>query len=298
MNRREFQKQLALLLCTPGLLRATSQKSKNVQELLKQTRTALGGESKIAGVRSLTAVAKFRRPIGDREMTGEVQYDILIPDHYMKTETLSLPGGAEATMIDALSGTESWRDTKTGPSMGGGHIVIRRPDAADPAGAARQTQELRAELSRQSILLLGGLSSLQASYAGEAESEDGKADTIDFKSENFEARLFLDIQSHIPLMMTYKTAAPRIVMQTMRAAPGSAPSTERHAEESAERMRQEAERAPLVDAEVTLDDYRSVSGIQFPHRLTRSINGKVAEELEFVSFKVNPNLKPENFQRK
>ena len=47
-----------------------------------------------------------------------------------------------------------------------------------------------------------------------AESPDGKAYVIDVKSaDNFAARLFIDEQTHLPLMVTYKGPQPRIMTQ-------------------------------------------------------------------------------------
>ena len=54
----------------------------------------------------------------------------------------------------------------------------------------------------------------QYTYAGEAESPDGKAYVIDVKNaDNFTARLFIDEQTHLPLMVTYKAPQPRMMTQ-------------------------------------------------------------------------------------
>src|SRR4029078_6332434 len=49
-------------------------------------------------------------------------------------------------------------------------------------------------------------------FAGEAESPDGKAYVIDVKNaDNFSARLFIDEQNNLPLMVTYKGPQPRMM---------------------------------------------------------------------------------------
>ena len=66
-------------------------------------------------------------------------------------------------------------------------------------------------------------------YAGEAESPDGKAHVIDVKNaDGFAARLFIDEQTHLPLMVTYQGPQPRMV-DDRRAAPrrGGAPGRSR-----------------------------------------------------------------------
>ena len=55
----------------------------------------------------------------------------------------------------------------------------------------------------------------QYTFAGEAESPDGKAYVIDVKNaDNFAARLFIDEQTHLPLMVTYKAAQPRMMTRS------------------------------------------------------------------------------------
>ena len=50
-----------------------------------------------------------------------------------------------------------------------------------------------------------------------------------------------------------------------------------------------------VDITIFLDDYKTVSGVQLPHHITRSIDGKPTEELTFKTITVNPAFKPDTF---
>ena len=53
-------------------------------------------------------------------------------------------------------------------------------------------------------------------YGGQAESPDGKADIIDVTGpDDFKARLFVDADTHLPLMLTYMEPEARVVMRTM-----------------------------------------------------------------------------------
>ena len=83
----------------------------------------------------------------------------------------------------------------------------------------------RADISR---LMLGWFASThpalaaEYTYAGEAESPDGKADVIDAKNaDGFSARLFIDRESHLPLMVTYQGPQPRMI--TAGGPPGAGP---------------------------------------------------------------------------
>jgi hypothetical protein len=96
-------------------------------------------------------------------------------------------------------------------------------------------------------------------------------------------------------MLTYKGKKPRIVTQTMT------PGAPRNPEEMEKRMKEmeaEATKQPDVEFRIYLSDYREVNGVSFPHKLTRSIENEVNEELEVKTVKINPQLKPEKFVKK
>ena len=53
-------------------------------------------------------------------------------------------------------------------------------------------------------------------YGGQAESPDGKADIIDVTGpDDFKVRLFVDTETHLPLMLTYMEPEARMVMRTV-----------------------------------------------------------------------------------
>ncbi len=269
-------------------------------QILNQARAALGGE-KLKSVNSLSAAGSYRRVMGDREMSGELQIDLLMPGKIMRTETLSPMPSMEITRIEALNGDKVWTDQQSS-GMGGGMVVIRRPGGDTPQGQAAQQNAIRAEFAR---LVLGWLLStpssapVEFSYTGEAEAPDGKAYVLDVKGPNgFAAKLFLDQKSHRPLIMTYIGKKPRMITRTMTSgASGHRPGDE-EIEKRIKDAEAEAAKQPDVEYQISYSDYREVNGVSLPHRLTRAINGEVNEEWEISKFKVNPVLKAEKFEKK
>jgi len=266
--------------------------------LINQARTAMGGDK----LNSLSVTGNYRRTFGQMEMSGEVNYDLILPDKMMKTETMNPMPGLEITHIETINGEEVWEDQQQ-HGGGGGMIMFRRGPGgpvADPKKAhAALQQGIRSDFARLSIgLLLTAPSSfpVEFSFAGEAESPDGKADVLDVKGpDGFAVRLFLDQKTHMPLMLSYLGKKPRVMTQTL------APGAPRHPEEMEKRMKEmEAEdaRQPEVEFRIYLSDYREVNGVSIPHKLTRSIADEVNEELEIKSVKINPQLKPEKFVKK
>jgi len=271
---------LALVL---GDARATS--------LIAQARAALGGEKAFAAVHGLSATGTVQRLIGDRTVDGELTFDLQLPDKMMRTDAIN-PMGDRTSLVtgQGINGDTVLRVSRVLNAPPGAVIRTPPPPAAGSDAEAQALRNSRAELARMTIaLLLAAPSSVPVEFtsAGEAESPDGKADVIDLKGpNNFAARLFLDASSHRPLMLMYRGIAPRVVVQTQRG--GDAPPPGDHAA-----MAPPA--GDMVDITIFLDDYKTVSGVQLPHHITRSIDGKPTEELTFKTITINPVFKPDTF---
>src|SRR5215475_15526791 len=267
------------------------------QQLIRQARAALGGDK----LKSLSATGAYRRTFGQMEMAGEVNYDLLLPDKMMKTETMNPAPGLEITRIETINGEDVWEDQQQHGGGGGMFIFRRGPGgpAADPKLAqSAMRQGIRSDFARFSIgWLLNTPSSfpIEFSFAGEAESPDGKADVLDVKGPGgFAARLFLDQKTHRPLMLTFNGRKPRIFTQTASGGHRSPEEIEKRAKE----MEAEADKQPEVEHRIYLGDYREVNGVSIPHKMTRSIEDEVNEEMEIKNVKINPQLKPEKFVKK
>jgi len=63
--------------------------------------------------RSLSATGTWRSALQEEGMTGEIKIDLLLPDKYMKTTTLSGKQAPRVTPIETVDGDEAWTDAKT-----------------------------------------------------------------------------------------------------------------------------------------------------------------------------------------
>ena len=151
--------------------------------------------------------------------------------------------------------------------------------------------------------------SVQYSYAGEAESPDGKAFMVDVKnSDGFAARLFIDEKTHLPLMVTYQGPQPRMItVDGGRAGGDGAQSQGRRqmtpdeqkkmaadAEAQLEQMKKQA--PAMVEYALFFDDWRDEDGIKFPHSFRRAAAGTTTEEWTVNKVKVNPKIDPKKFE--
>jgi hypothetical protein len=168
--------------------------------------------------------------------------------------------------------------------------------ADDPTLAPPILRRHRAELARLLLGILGSTpSSFPAtySYGGLAEAAEGKAEVVDIKGpDGFSARLFIDVQTQLPLMLTYMAPEPRMVVRTAERGRGGA---------DAERERvtpRPEETAPgrLVEHRLFFSEYRDVGGLKLPHRVARGIGQKTSEEWEIKSYTINPTFKADRFR--
>lgn len=260
--------------------------------VLADARKALGGEDRLKAVKAVQASGQFRRSMGEMQMDGELEILFETPDKLRRNEDLNMPGGAVMARTEVLNGNDVWDDS--GQRGGMGHsmaFVMRGPDGdADPDRIKDMQRRMRrADLMRYSIAWLLTSDAL-VSHAGVAEAPDGKADVLEFTpTDGPVVRLFVDQQTHLPLMLTWKGPQPRMLVRRM--AGGS--------REDAERAAREAADAPPVEAtfEMRLGNYQKVDGVQLPHEITRAINGQTNEEWTITSYTINPSFKANTFTK-
>jgi hypothetical protein len=247
------------------------------------------------------------------QQTGKLEIDLELPDKYYRADVGS--GSFGMTRTEGFEGTRPFMElTGNSPGM---RVMVDSP-AKDPARATAALARSNGELAR---LLLGLTGSTQPgfpvtyAYGGEAESPDGKAHIIDVSGpENFKARLFVDTQTSLPLMISFLEAEPRMVMRTMTqgSGPGSrggsgqggnvvagAPAgltPEQRADIAKARAEAEATPPKMVEYRLFFSDYQKVGGIALPRHIARGTGAKTIEEWNVTSYEVNPSFKADRFK--
>lgn len=295
-----------LLLLTLVLLSAPvalANDDARAQEILKQARQAIGGDEQLQKIQGLQVNGQYRRVFGDRQMGGDREISILLPNNYLVEDAMNA-GGLSTAMINtrALSGGKAW----SGNSGGGGGMIFRM---GGPGGQqispeqmeAMQRRMYSAEFSRYLLaMILTPPPSLavEYKYAGESDVEDVKADVIDVSGpDNFSVRVFFDKSSHIPLLLSYRGPKPRI-MTMQRPAGSSREDVAKAREEAEKKMHAEAPPAPEeVDFYIRLTDHKKVGGLMLPHKLTFLTENEVSEEFEISKYQLNPQFKADRFEK-
>ena len=111
-----------------------------VASIVSAARKALGGEDKVAAIKTLTAEGPYRRSMGGRDMEGTVALTIERPDKMKRVEDMQMGGmvgGPSIERTSVLAGTTAWDDTQNRGGMGGGmRIMIAEGPRGGPGGAA------------------------------------------------------------------------------------------------------------------------------------------------------------------
>ena len=284
---------------------------------------------------ALSATGRTQRslPSGSTQ-ESEFEFSLALPDKYLMRSVMVAMGSMSVYRNSGFNGEQVIEEIDRPPNLSGGHMVVRM---AGPGGTSvnpeKMTAEQKADFNKARLLAnkkefarlaLGMLAAapatypLEFTYAGEAESADGKADVIDVAGAgDFAARLFVDRDTHLPLMLTWKDKEPLIVqmggpgmsvsaaggattrvVQGGPGGPGAMSKEEREKfEQELEAKRKEAEATRrVVEYRVYYADYQEVGGVRLPHRIQRAIDGKTTEEMIVDAFKVNPKLDAKKFQ--
>lgn len=275
------------------------------QQILKQAREAIGGEEQLQKIQGLQVNGQYRRVFGDRQMGGDREISILLPNKYLVEDAMN-SGGHSTAIINtrALNGDKAW----SGNSGGGGGMVFRIMGPGGQQASPEQMEEMQrriynAEFSRYLLAMIltpPPSFAVEYKYAGDSEVEDTQAEVIDVSGpDNFSVRVFFDKKSHIPLLLSYRGPKPRIMTMQRPSRGGATPDDIKKAREEAEkRMAGEQPGVPEeVDFFIRLTDHKKVGGLTLPHKLTFLTESEVSEEFEISKYQVNPQFKTDLFEK-
>jgi len=246
----------------------------SAQDLLKTARAALwGGEPKT--IESLSAWGAYRRG-GQTSMmilsldlagkfleehttystSGEIQRMGMTEDG-VGSVAGGMPGDSGGPSLNA-SVTEGWN---------GGDYWIKNGVGGSTTGgsdARKMTfQRIFARYALAFTLTAPKDFPITFSYAGRVESPDGMVDALEGTGPNdFLVHVFLDIKTHLPLMMRYISTVQGV-----------------------------------QELQLWFKDYKAEEGLLVPHTLTWFANGDLSEEFQVQRVKVNPKFKADKFRR-
>jgi hypothetical protein len=205
-------------------------------------------------------------------------------------------------------------------SRAGGPPPAPTPEQLAAMQAAQQTARLNQAKQDFARLALGVWASsletfpLTFAFAARAEAPQGTADVLDVTGPgNFKARLFIQGDTHLPVMVSWqapptgvvittpdqpkpKTVAPGAVIVSAAAAPPASAPQEEKDKYNKEMMALRAKTmATPIEYRLYYADYRDVDGVKLPFRLRRAIGADTTEETTFDRFRLNSKIDPRKF---
>jgi hypothetical protein len=292
--------------------------------VLTAAREALGGEKRIEGVRTFIASGRTRQIRGENLVPIEFEIQVEVPDKYSRRDEFPAQDAGPAT-----SGFNGDRLIQIPPAP----PPVARAGGPPPPSPAQQEAAIRARVAtvKQDFarLMLGMFATsftsfpLTFDYVAQAEAPEGKADVLDVKGpENFSARLFVNAQTHLPIMVSWRVQAPparaggpggrgglggSAGQGPARGGPGN-PESPGGPQPVAPPARAGAGSPPPaappattpppapVENRMYFADYRGVDGLKLPFRIRRAVGSETTEETTFDRFRINARIDARRFE--
>ena len=183
--------------------------SPTADSVLASARRALGGEAKIAAVRTFIATGCTRQVRGENLVPIEFEIQAELPDKYSRRD--EFPAQDAGPVTAGFAGDQL--------------VLIPRPvpppprPGAPPIPPQQQEMMLRGRLmqAKQDFarLLLGMFAGTTTAfpvtfaYVAQAEAPQGKADVLEVRGpNNFAARIFIQSETGLPIMLSWQAPAP------------------------------------------------------------------------------------------
>jgi hypothetical protein len=261
-----------------------------------------------------------------------------LPDKYVARTVVANMGSMSIYRNAGFNGNGVISETEMPPNLtgGGGTVIVRQSGSAAPgqtltpeqkaANDGRLLLAAKKDFARMTVGMFGSSYDafpLEFSYAGEADSPDGKAHVIAVKgADAFEAKLFVDAKTSLPLMLSWSDKEPLVMSMNSRGggpgagvAPGqtvqmgggtsftaggsgqqmSPAEREKMIADSEARMKEAEANRKTVEYRIYYSNFKAVNGVLLPHTLQRSVDGKATEETTFEQIKVNPKIDKQKF---
>ena len=253
-----------LVFVTPGFAQPSA------DAVMAAARAALGGDARIAAVKTFIATGRTRQVRGENLVPIEFEIQAELPDKYSRRD--EFPAQDAGPVTAGFAGDALVLIPRPAPPP-------PRPGApAPPPGAQDAMLRQRLNTAKQDFarLMLGMFATstpafpLTYSYVGQAEAPQGKADVIEAKGpNNFTARVFIAGDTRLPIMLSWQAPAPP-------GPPGGPPK-------------------PLPEQRLFFADYRDVDGLKLPFRIRRAVGAETTEETTFDRYRINVRVDPRRF---
>lgn len=265
-------------------------------QVLAASRAALGGDARIAAVKTFVVTGRTRQVQGDNLVPIEFEIQSELPDKYSRRD--EIPARDTGPTTTGFNGDKLVQiPPPPVPVIRAGGPPPPTPEQLEAARGVR-VANLKQDFAR---LMLGMFATSYSSfpltfdYVAQAEAPQGKADVIDVKGpQNFAARLFISSQTHLPIMVSWQVRAPAASPRRGGPAPGPVAPPQGASPQAGALPGAPPQPAP-VEHRLYFGEYREVDGLQLPSRVRHAVAGETTEETTFDRFRINARIDPRRF---
>jgi len=308
------------------------------QALLQSARAAIGGDEAINTINNLVGKGKISRQIKtpdnqERTLEGEVEMALQTNGKIHKKVRLTFPrdpnaanptdGDVKKIVVEndktilrrhsSDTNVEPEREFRVTGGGSQGQKIVRKVEKHGAGGG--QNEFVRLMLG----LLLKPSTSFELvyNYLGEGDVDGTSAEIIEATGgDNFKTRLYLDKQTHLPLMITYRGINPHpvIIFHNKDGAAGNGqevknvivlktPEGEKIVENSGNTKVFVRKADPNIDVsnaaslprkmmeeaeiQIRFSDFRQAGNLMLPHKLAQYVNGQLDETTTIDSYEIN-----------
>jgi len=258
---------VALALALLSLLLPTAlAQAPDAAAIVAQAHEALGGASKLAGVKTFTATGRTRQLRGNNLVPIEFEINCELPSRFVRHD--EIPAQDTDPTTTGFDGDQLivFPPIRVPPARAGGDA---QPGRGGPGANPAQQRLIQVKQDFARLMLGAFVASfssypLTLKYVGQAEAPEGIADVLDVAGPaGFSARLIVQRSTHLPVMLIW----------------------------------QGVQQGKPAEFRLFYGDYRDVDGLKWPFRLRRAIGSDTIEETTFDRVRINPKIDPKKFER-
>lgn len=249
--------------------------------IIASTREALGGEQRLAAVKTFVISGRTRQIQGDNLVPIEFEISCELPDKCVRRD--EVPARESGLTTSGFNG-DALIQLPAPPSGASPPAGAPGRGGTPPQPSTQRVNTVKQDFVRWWLgMFAASFSSFPMTFtrAGQAEAPQGQADVLDAKGPaNFAARLFVLKDSHLPIMLSWE--APTL---GGRGRSGDAAPSKPF----------DAAQGKPVEYRLYYADYRDVDGLKLPFRLRRAVGADTTEETNIDRYRINTRIDARKF---
>jgi hypothetical protein len=278
--------------------------TRTAESVLAAARAALGGEAKIAAVKTFIATGRTRQVRGENLVPIEFEIQAEFPDKFSRRD--EFPAQDSGPVNAGFVGDQLVLIPRPAPPPPRPGMPAPPPGAQDAMFRAR-LMTIKQDFTWLMLGMFAGTPPsvpLTYTYVGQAEAPQGKADVIDAKSGPLTYRLFINADSGLPIMVSWQSpmrpggpgpGGPIGPGGPPPAGPGGPPPAAAGAQPPASLGGPPPGAKPAPEQRVFFAEYKDVDGLKLPFRVRRAVGADTTEETTFDRYRINAKVDPRRF---